>query len=171
MAFGPANGLLRILDRSSSFSRSVRSPRTFSKSLRPTSSSMVRTPSLAMYSRSSSAMKRIKFITYSGLPAKRFRSSGFWVAIPAGQVSRLQTRIITQPMVTSGAVAKPNSSAPSIAAIATSRPVISLPSVSIRTLLRSPFKIRVWCVSESPSSQGRPALWMELLGAAPVPPS
>ena len=33
---------------------------------------------------------------------------------------KLQTLIITQPIVTSGAVANPNSSAPSIAAIATS---------------------------------------------------
>ena len=56
-----------------------RSPRTFKKSLRPTSSSTVRTPSFAMYSRSSSAIKRMKFSTYSGFPAKRLRSSGFWV--------------------------------------------------------------------------------------------
>ena len=72
-----------------------------------------------------------------------FLSSGFCVAIPTGQVSRLHTLIITQPIVTSGAVAKPNSSAPSIAAIATSRPLISLPSVSIITLLRSPFIVSV----------------------------
>ncbi len=61
------------------------------------------------------------------------------VATPTGQVSKLQTLIITHPIVTSGAVAKPNSSAPSNAAMATSRPLISLPSVSIRTRLRSPF--------------------------------
>ena len=116
-------------------------------------------------------MKRMKFSTYSGLPQKRFRSSGFWVAMPMGQVSRLHTRIIVQPRVTSGAVAKPNSSAPSSAAMATSRPVISLPSVSSRTRPRSPERNRVWWVSARPSSQGRPALWMELMGAAPVPPS
>ena len=85
------------------------------------------------------AMKRIKFTTYSGLPVNRFRSCGFWVATPTGQVSRLQTRIITHPIVTRGAVAKPNSSAPRIAAMATSRPLISLPSVSIRTRSRRPF--------------------------------
>ena len=45
----------------------------------------------------------------------RLRSSGFWVATPTGQVSRWQTRIMTQPCTTSGAVAKPNSSAPSSA--------------------------------------------------------
>ena len=53
----------------------------------------------------------------------RLRSSGFCVATPTGQVSRWQTRIITQPETTSGAVAKPNSSAPSSAATTTSRPV------------------------------------------------
>ena len=72
----------------------------------------------------------MKFTTYSGLPQKFFRSSGFWVAMPIGQVSRLHTRIMTQPRHTSGAVAKPNSSAPSMQAMATSRPVMSLPSVS-----------------------------------------
>ena len=53
----------------------------------------------------------------------RLRSSGFCVATPTGQVSRWQTRIITQPETTSGAVAKPYSSAPSSAAMITSRPV------------------------------------------------
>ncbi len=124
-----------------------------------------------MYSRRFSATKRIKFTTYSGFPVKCFLSLGFCVATPTGQVSRLHTRIITQPMVISGAVANPNSSAPRIAAIAMSRPLISLPSVSRRTRSLSPFWSKVWCVSASPSSHGRPALWIELLGAAPVPPS
>ena len=73
-------------------------------------------------------MNSKKFTTNSGLPVKRLRSSGFWVATPTGHVSRWQTRIITQPLTTSGAVAKPNSSAPSSAAITTSRPVFSWPS-------------------------------------------
>ena len=58
---------------------------------------MVRKPSAAMYSRTSSAMKRKKFVTNSGLPAKRARSSGSWVATPTGQVLRWQTRIMMQP--------------------------------------------------------------------------
>ena len=41
-----------------------------------------------------------------------------------------------------GAVAKPNSSAPSMQAMATSRPLISLPSVSTMTRERRPFMIR-----------------------------
>ena len=56
-------------------------------------------------------------------------------------------------------------------AMATSRPVISLPSASMTTWVLRPFWIRVWWASATPSSQGRPAPWMELLGAAPVPPS
>ncbi len=83
-------------------------------------------------------------MTYSGFPLKFLRSAGFWVATPTGQVSRLHTRIMTQPIVTNGAVAKPNSSAPKIAAMATSRPLISFPSVSILTLFLSPFMISVW---------------------------
>ena len=48
--------------------------------------------------------------------------------MPTGHVFRWHLRIMTQPLATSGAVAKPNSSAPSSAAIATSRPVFSCPS-------------------------------------------
>ena len=117
-------------------------------------------------------MNFMKFITYSGLPMNFFLSSGFWVQIPMGQVSRLHTRIITQPMATSGPVPKPNSSAPSMAAMATSRPLMSLLSDSMRTRERRPFMMRHWCASAMPSSQGSPALWMEeLMDAAPVPPS
>ena len=110
-----------------------------SKSVRPHISSTERTPSFAMYSRSSCAMNFIKFSTYSGFPGNRALSFSFWVATPNGQVSRLHTRIIAQPIVISGAVAKPNSSAPSRHAIATSRPLISFPSVSIITRPRRPF--------------------------------
>ena len=64
-------------------------------------------------------------MTCSARPRNFSRSRGFWVAIPTGQVSRWQTRIMMQPMTTSGAVANPNSSAPRSAAITTSRPVLS----------------------------------------------
>jgi hypothetical protein len=63
--------------------------------------------------------------------------------MPTGHVSLEQTRIIMQPMQTSGAVAKPNSSAPSSAAIATSRPLISFPSVSSDDAALRPFSISV----------------------------
>ena len=70
-------------------------------------------------------MNSKKFTTNSGRPVNRLRSTGFWVAMPTGQVSRWQTRIMMQPSTTRGALAKPNSSAPSRAATITSRPVLS----------------------------------------------
>ena len=74
-------------------------------------------------------------------------------------------------MAISGAVAKPNCSAPSSSATATSCPDISLPSVSSVTVWRRRFRHSTWWVSASPISQGRPAWWMLLMGAAPLPPS
>src|SRR3989304_4765684 len=67
-------------------------------------------------------MKVKKLTTCSALPWNFSRSLGFWVAMPTGQVSRWQTRIMTQPMTTSGAAAKPNPSAPRRAAAAPARP-------------------------------------------------
>ena len=90
---------------------------TSSISAWPTASSMLRKPSAARCSRTSSAMYSKKLTTNSGLPVNRSRSTGFCVATPTGQVSRWQTRIMMQPDTTSGAVAKPNSSAPSSAAM------------------------------------------------------
>lgn len=116
-------------------------------------------------------MNMKKFSTNSGLPVNRSRSTGFWVATPTGQVSRWQTRIMMQPDTTSGAVAKPNSSAPSSAAIITSRPVLSWPSTWTTIRSRKPFSSNVCCVSASPSSQGAPACFIEVSGVAPVPPS
>ena len=63
----------------------------------PIISAIVRKPSSAISSRTSSAMNSKNVSTNSGLPLKRLRSSGFWVAMPTGHVSRWQTRIITQP--------------------------------------------------------------------------
>ena len=112
-----------------------------------------------------------KFSTNSGLPVKRARSSGFWVATPTGQVSRWQTRIMMQPDTTSGAVAKPNSSAPSRAAITTSRPVFIWPSTCTTMRSRRPLSSSVCWVSARPSSHGAPACLSEVSGLAPVPPS
>ena len=93
-------------------------------------------------------------------PVKRLRSTGFWVAIPTGQVSRWQTRIMMQPDTTSGAVAKPNSSAPSSAPMTTSRPVFICPSTWTTIRSRRSLAIRVCWVSARPSSQGIPACFM-----------
>ena len=76
-----------------------------------------------------------------------------------------------QPDTTSGAVAKPNSSAPSSAAMTTSRPVFSWPSACTTIRSRSPLSSSVCWVSARPSSHGPPACLSEVSGAAPVPPS
>ena len=65
----------------------------FSRSTRPTMSSIVRKPSAAMCSRSCRAMNRKNRSTYFGLPLKRFRRSGACVATPTGQVFRWHLRI------------------------------------------------------------------------------
>src|SRR5438874_2038298 len=124
-----------------------------------------------MISRTSCARKRKKFSTNSGLPANFFRSSGSCVAMPTGHVFRWQTRIITQPMTTSGAVAKPNSSAPRSAAMTTSRPVFIWPSTWTTMRSRSLLSTRTCWVSASPSSHGTPPCLMDVNGEAPVPPS
>ena len=63
----------------------------------PMTSSRDRKPRDASSSRTSSAMYSKKLTTNSGRPENRLRSSGFWVAMPTGQVSRWQTRIMMQP--------------------------------------------------------------------------
>ena len=94
----------------------------------PIASSRLRSPRLARISLTSWARNSKKFTTNSGLPVNLWRNTGFCVATPTGQVSKWHTLISTQPETTSGAVAKPNSSAPSKAAITTSRPVFICPS-------------------------------------------
>ena len=93
------------------------------------------------------------------------------MAMPTGHVFRWHLRIMMQPSAISGAVAKPNSSAPRSAAIATSRPCLSWPSACSTIRERSLFSTSVWCASASPSSHGSPACLMPVHAAAPVPPS
>jgi hypothetical protein len=76
-----------------------------------------------------------------------------------------------QPDAISAADANPYSSAPRSAAIATSRPVFSWPSVSTRMRERRSFITSTCCVSARPSSHGMPACLMDVSGDAPVPPS
>src|SRR5690625_229677 len=137
----------------------------------PMASSIERKPSWAKYSRTSSAMKVKKLTTCSARPVNFLRRSGFWVAMPTGQISRWHTRIMMQPSTTKGAVAKPNSSAPNRAAMMTSRPVFNWPSHCTRIRSRNPLSSRVCWVSARPSSHGPPACLSEVSGDAPVPPS
>ena len=66
-----------------------------------------------------------------------------------------------QPVAISGAVEKPISSAPSSAAITTSRPVFSWPSVWTMMRERRSLSTSVCCVSARPISHGTPADWIE----------
>mmetsp|Transcript_21023 Transcript_21023/g.39972 ORF Transcript_21023/g.39972 Transcript_21023/m.39972 type:complete len:263 (-) Transcript_21023:3559-4347(-) len=163
-----------ILDRSMSASLGLAATTSrliSSMSARPIMSFSFLKPSSAMIWRSSSAMKKKKLITCSGSPANFSRSSGSCVAMPTGQVFLWHLRIMMQPMVMRGAVAKPNSSAPSRAAIATSRPVLSCPSVCTTVRARRLLDMRVWWVSARPSSHGNPHPFTPVHLAAPVPPS
>ena len=127
------------------------------RSVRPMMSSIRSTPISARYSRTSCARKVKKFTRYSLRPWKRRRSSSFCVATPTGQVFWWHLRIMTQPSTIKALVAKPNSSAPSIAISTMSRPVFSCPSTCSITCPRRPFSTRVCCVSLSPSSGEIPA--------------
>ena len=93
------------------------------------------------------------------------------VAMPTGHVLVWHLRIMMHPIAIKGAVANPNSSAPNSAATAKSRPVRSCPSTWTVALPRRSLATSVWCVSASPSSQGRPHDLIDVHFAAPVPPS
>jgi hypothetical protein len=54
-------------------------------------------------------MKRLRLTKYFRLAINFLLSRGSCVALPCGQVFEVQTRIMTQNIVTSGAVANPNS--------------------------------------------------------------
>mmetsp|Transcript_19113 Transcript_19113/g.60010 ORF Transcript_19113/g.60010 Transcript_19113/m.60010 type:complete len:332 (+) Transcript_19113:2666-3661(+) len=140
------------------------------RSVRPMRSLNFRTPREAIISRVSSATMNRKLTRCSGWPVNFLRSSGSCVATPTGQVFRWHLRIMMQPRVMSGAVVMAISSAPSSAAMTTSRPVRTWPSVCRTTRSRRPLSTSVWCVSATPISQGRPQCLMEVHLAAPVPP-
>ena len=92
-------------------------------------------------SRTSSAMKENRLITFSGVPSNFARSVSSCVQTPTGQVLEWHWRTMMQPMATRLAVPMPNSSAPSMAAITTSRPVLMPPSVRSFTRWRRRFSI------------------------------
>mmetsp|Transcript_36260 Transcript_36260/g.58229 ORF Transcript_36260/g.58229 Transcript_36260/m.58229 type:complete len:311 (-) Transcript_36260:3538-4470(-) len=141
------------------------------RSDRPTSSSTDVYPSAAMCARRSSARRKKKFTTSSSCPANLARSSGSCVAMPTGHVFLWHFRIMIQPMVMSGAVDRPHSSAPSRVATSRSRPVLSCPSVCNTVRPRRSLATSVCCVSANPSSHGNPADLMPVQRDAPVPPS
>ena len=128
-------------------------------------------PGEARISRTSSAMKLNRFTTFSGEPVNFARKRSSCVHTPTGQVLEWHCRTMMQPIATSAAVPMPNSSAPIIAAITTSRPVRMPPSVRRVTRWRRLLSVRIWLASVSPISHGTPAYLIELCGMAPVPPT
>ena len=86
------------------------------RSTRPTASSSDRRPSEASSSRTSWATKRRYASTISGVPPYFARSSGRWLAMPTGHVSRWHERTMRHPSAISSAVPNETSSAPSSAA-------------------------------------------------------
>ena len=131
---------------------------------------MLEKPSEARMLRTSSAMNENRLMTFSGVPSNLARSASSCEQMPTGQVLEWHCRTMMQPIATRLAVPMPNSSAPSMAAITTSRPVFRPPSVRSFTRWRSRLSISTWCASASPISQGRPAYFTEVCGEAPVPP-
>jgi hypothetical protein len=94
---------------------------------RPIISSIVRKPRLAMCSRTCAA-KWKKVSTNSGLPSNLARSFGSWVRCRRGTYW-WQTRILMQPMTTAAPSREAVFLGARRAAMTTSRPVFSCPSV------------------------------------------
>ena len=90
---------------------------------------------------------------------------------PTGQVFRWQTRIITQPSAISGAVEKPNSSAPSIAAdhhvAARAHLAVDLDEDARAKVVPQQRLLRLG----EADLPGDAACWIDACGEAPVPPS
>jgi len=121
-------------------------------------SSTVRNPSCAIISRNSSATKKKKLMTCSGVPSNFARRADLSSNADRHVFEVTFSLIMMQPIEIKGIVEKPNSSAPNNAAIATSRPVCNLPSVCSRTRLpQIVHSTSTCCASASPISHGIPA--------------
>ena len=93
-----------------------------------------------------------------------------WEQTPTGHVLEWHCRTIIHPIATRLAVPIPNSSAPNIAAMTTSFPVLNPPSVRKITLSLKLLRDKTWWTSLNPSSQGSPVYLILVCGLAPVPP-
>ena len=127
-------------------------------------------PREARISLTSFATKVKKFTTFSGVPENFSLSFSSWVQTPTGQVLEWHCLTIIHPIAIKDEVPIPNSSAPIIAAITTSLPVLIPPSVLSVTLCLSWFNVKIWLASVKPISHGIPAYFTLVWGLAPVPP-
>ena len=99
-------------------------------------------PSSARISLTSFAINLNKLTTLSGVPVNFSLSFSSCVQTPTGQVLEWHCLTIIHPIATRAVVATPNSSAPIIAAIITSLPVLIPPSVLNVTLCLKLFKVK-----------------------------
>ena len=127
-------------------------------------------PNSAKISLTSEAINVNKFTILSGDPLNFSLSFSSWVHTPTGQVFEWHCLTIIQPIATKAVVATPYSSAPIMAAITTSLPVLIPPSVLNVTLCLRLLRVRTWLASVSPISQGMPTYLTLVWGVAPVPP-
>ena len=111
-----------------------------------------------------------KLTTFSGVPENFSLSFSSWVQTPTGHVFEWHCLTIIHPIATKAVVATPYSSAPIMAAITTSLPVLIPPSVLRVTLCLKLFKVKTWLASVKPISQGIPTYLTLVCGVAPVPP-
>ncbi len=82
-------------------------------------------------------------MTFSGVPPNLARNASSCVHTPTGQVLEWHWRTMMQPIATSDSVPMPNSSAPRIAAMTISRPVLRPPSVRSLMRPRRPLSVSV----------------------------
>ena len=127
-------------------------------------------PSFARISLTSDAIKVNKFTTLSGVPVNFSLNFSSCVHTPTGHVLEWHCLTIIHPMATKAVVATPYSSAPIIAAMTTSLPVLIPPSVLKVTLCLKLLSVRTWLASVSPISHGIPTYLTLVCGVAPVPP-
>ena len=116
------------------------------------------------------AINENKLTILSGVPVNLSLNFSSWVHTPTGQVFEWHCLTIIQPIATNAVVATPYSSAPIIAAITTSLPVLIPPSVLKVTLCLKLFNVRTWLASVRPISHGIPTYLTLVWGVAPVPP-
>ena len=142
----------------------------FKKSVLPIIWFKLLNPSFANISLTSSAIKLNKLTTFSGVPVNFFLNSSSCVQTPTGHVLEWHWRTIIHPIATKAVVATPNSSAPIIAAITISLPVLIPPSVLKVTECLKLFRVKTWFASVNPISHGIPTYLTLVCGVAPVPP-
>ena len=141
-----------------------------SKSVLPIISFNDLKPNLAKISLTSVAINVNRLTTLSGVPVNFSLNFSSWVQTPTGHVFEWHCLTIMHPIATRAVVATPYSSAPIMAAITTSLPVLIPPSVLSVTVCLRLFNVKTWLASVNPISHGIPTYFTLVCGVAPVPP-